>query len=110
MPVPRWWWVCDATPGARVSALAARPAAAAPAELPGPGQPVSFARHIKPLFRSMDRESMRSTFDLWSHDDVARHAEAILHRLRAGSMPCDGAWPEAHIDAFHRWIEAGRPE
>ena len=23
MPVPRWWWVCDATPGARVSALAA---------------------------------------------------------------------------------------
>src|SRR5262249_27877431 len=22
MPVPRWWWVCDATPGTRVSALA----------------------------------------------------------------------------------------
>ena len=22
MPVPRWWWVCDATPGSRVSALA----------------------------------------------------------------------------------------
>ncbi len=21
MPVPRWWWVCDATPGSRVSAL-----------------------------------------------------------------------------------------
>ena len=22
MPVPRWWWVCDATPGSRLSALA----------------------------------------------------------------------------------------
>ncbi len=22
MPVPRWWWVCDATPGSRASALA----------------------------------------------------------------------------------------
>jgi hypothetical protein len=25
MPVPRWWWVCDATPGSRVSALAVVP-------------------------------------------------------------------------------------
>ena len=22
MPVPRWWWVCDATPGSRASAVA----------------------------------------------------------------------------------------
>ena len=35
---------------------------------------------------------MRFAFDLWSHEDVAGHAGAILDRLRAGTMPCDGAW------------------
>jgi len=40
---------------------------------------------------------MQSRFDLWSHDDVSRHAEAILARLRDGSMPCDGAWPPAQV-------------
>jgi hypothetical protein len=34
---------------------------------------------------------MRFAFDLWSHEDVARHAEAIIERLQAGTMPCDGA-------------------
>ena len=34
---------------------------------------------------------MRFAFDLWSHDDVSRNADAILARLRAGTMPCDGA-------------------
>ena len=33
---------------------------------------------------------MRFAFDLWSHDDVSRNADAILARLRAGTMPCDG--------------------
>ena len=53
------------------SAPAATPQAAAPDEqLPGPGQPVSFEAHIRPLFRDRDRQSMSFAFDLWSYDDV----------------------------------------
>jgi hypothetical protein len=71
--------------------------------------PAGFETHIKPLFRERDREAMQSRFDLWSCDDVSRHAEAILTRLRDGTMPCDGAWPPAEIDLFQRWLESGRP-
>src|SRR5262249_55176679 len=108
MPVPRWWWVCNATPANRVSALA-------PVEepvkvrLPAAGEPVGFAAHIKPLFRERDRQSMRFAFDLWSHADVSQYADAILDRLRAGTMPCDGAWPDDKVEAFRRWIDSGRP-
>ncbi|MFJ4657264.1 CDGSH iron-sulfur domain-containing protein [Nocardia sp. NPDC088792] len=105
MPVPRWWWVCNATPGARISALA--PKSEVVVETPAADQPVGFTDHIKPLFREMDRKSMSFAFDLWSHDDVTQHAEAILARLRQGSMPCDGAWPAEHIDTFARWIAEG---
>jgi CDGSH-type Zn-finger protein/truncated hemoglobin YjbI len=107
MPVPRWWWVCDATPGSRVSALAPEEQEA-PIELPGPDEPISFEQHVKPLFREVDRQSMRFAFDLWSHEDVRQHADAILDRLRAGTMPCDGAWPAARLDVFERWVESGR--
>jgi hypothetical protein len=51
---------------------------------------------------------MQWAFDLWSDDDVSAHADAILARLRAGTMPCDGAWPDAQIDLFQRWIDAGK--
>ena len=115
MPVPRWWWVCNATPSARVSALA-RPedlaaATAAPAAaLPAQGETPSFAAHIKPLFRKMDRDSMKFVFDLWAHADVVKHGKAILERLEAGTMPCDGAWPADKVDAFRRWVEGGTKE
>jgi truncated hemoglobin YjbI len=109
MPVPRWWWVCGATPGSRVSALAAEEEHGEPAELPGPDESVSFELHVKPLFREVDRQSMRFAFDLWSFGDVARHADAILGRLRAGTMPCDGAWPTERVDLFERWVESERP-
>jgi CDGSH-type Zn-finger protein/truncated hemoglobin YjbI len=108
MPVPHWWWVCDAKPGSRVSALAP-PAERAQVQVPPPDEQVGFGDHIKPLFREMDRKSMSFAFDLWSHADVARHADAILDRLRQGSMPCDGAWPAEHIDLFARWITEGTP-
>jgi CDGSH-type Zn-finger protein/truncated hemoglobin YjbI len=112
MPVPRWWWVCNAKPGARISALASDPEkkGVATIRLPDPGETPSFGRHIKTLFRTMDRESMRFAFDLWSYDDVARHAAAILKRLQAGTMPCDGAWPPAQIAVFEQWVVAGMPE
>jgi hypothetical protein len=112
MPVPHWPWVADATPGSRVSALAEQaPDQEEPdlPDLPGPDDPVSFAQHIKPLFREGDRRSMRFAFDLWSYEDVAGHAGAILDRLQAGTMPCDGAWPAGRVEVFRRWVESGKP-
>jgi hypothetical protein len=109
LPVPRWWWVCDATPAARVSALAPQGEEPPPPPLPGADEPVSFAEHIRPLFRSRDRNSMKFVFDLWSHDDVCRHGEAIMARLRTGSMPCDGAWPAEWIAVLQRWLDSGMP-
>jgi hypothetical protein len=69
----------------------------------------SFDEHVKPLFREQDRASMTFAFDLWSHDDVSRHADAILDRLQEGTMPCDGAWPQERVEIFERWIGAGKP-
>ena len=51
---------------------------------------------------------MSFAFDLWSEDDVRTHAAGILERLRNGSMPCDGAWPEERIAVFQRWTESGQ--
>ena len=69
----------------------------------------SYERDIKPLFRELDHESMLSTFDLWAYDDVKGHAQQILGVLEAGSMPCDGGWPEGQVSTFRRWVEAGTP-
>jgi CDGSH-type Zn-finger protein/truncated hemoglobin YjbI len=115
MPMPRWDWSTAAgPPGSRISALGGTPHAHEEHEEPAPvlpeaGQEIRFEDHIKTLFRSRDRRSMRSSFDLWEYDDVAAHADAILARVREGSMPCDGAWPSERVDAFQRWIEAGKP-
>jgi hypothetical protein len=72
--------------------------------------PVDFETQIKPLFRERDQQAMRSRFDLWSYDDVSRHAEVILTRLQDGTMPCDGAWPPAQIELFRGWVESGTPQ
>jgi hypothetical protein len=77
--------------------------------MPDDNEPVSFETDVKPLFREGDRHSMQSHFDLWSHDDVSQHADAILDRLQEGTMPCDGAWPKAQVDLFRRWAEGGKP-
>ena len=106
MPVPRWWWVCNATPGSRISALAPQDVLDQSISLPGPGEPVSFAQHIKPLFRKMDRESMSFVFDLWSYKDVRKHSSEIFRRLESGTMPCDGAWPKQKVEVLRRWIDS----
>jgi CDGSH-type Zn-finger protein/truncated hemoglobin YjbI len=108
MPIPQWWWVCNATPGARVSALAP-PAeeAIVSVQIPEVGEVPSFARHVKGLFRPMDRNSMKFAFDLWSAEDVATHGEAILARLKAGTMPCDGGWPADRVEIFEAWLRSG---
>jgi hypothetical protein len=71
-------------------------------------EPFSFEQHIRPLFREGDRQSMKWAFDLWSYDAVARNTDAILERLRSGTMPCDGAWSDEQIAVFQGWIEAGK--
>jgi hypothetical protein len=73
------------------------------------GQPMHFDDDIKPLFRERDRDSMRFAFDLWSADDVSTHADAILARIEAGTMPCDGAWPPERVAVLRQWIDAGKP-
>jgi hypothetical protein len=72
-------------------------------------QPIGFEEHVKTMFRPRDQQSMQFAFDLWSYDDVAAHADDILAQLRAGAMPCDGAWPKEQVDAFARWIDEGKP-
>jgi hypothetical protein len=67
----------------------------------------SFATDIKPLFREKDRDAMRRAFDLWDYSDVVAHADAIAHQVRAGTMPCDGTWPEEQVAMFQRWIDEG---
>ena len=70
----------------------------------------TFEQDIKPLFRERDRQSMDFAFDLWEYDDVRENAQAILGRLTAGTMPCDGAWPAERVALFRRWVDGGMPE
>jgi len=72
-------------------------------------QPTSFAKDVRPLFRAKDINSMKKAFDLSSYDDVRAHADAILGRVAAGSMPCDGPWPQEQVDVLRRWVEEGMP-
>jgi len=106
-PAPRWTWGPAGPPS--VQAAPAESEADEPVTLPDPGQPVSFAAHIKPLFRRKDRDSMKFALDLWSYDDVKAHAADILERLRDGSMPCDGSWPQDRVEVFARWTATQMP-
>jgi hypothetical protein len=72
--------------------------------------PAHFETDIKPLFRSRDQQAMKFALDLYSYQDVSQHADAILAKLRSGSMPCDGRWSEDRIDLFERWIRDGKLE
>jgi hypothetical protein len=69
----------------------------------------SFEQDIRPLFRERDARSMSFAFDLTSYEDVRSNAEPIYERVAAGTMPCDGAWPEDRVRLFREWIDAGAP-
>ncbi len=101
---PRWDWGPAGPPAPRADIADTGPADDA---LPGPGEEVGFAAHIKPLFRARDQQSMSFALDLWSYEDVRAHAADIVRRLRDGSMPCDGAWSAARIEVFQRWADTG---
>ena len=105
MPVPRWWWVCDAEPWSRAHASTDEVTEEPAAPLPGPDEPVSFAAHIKPLFRARDRDSMRFAFDLWAYDDVSTHAVAIADRLHRARCRVTA---RGHLSAL-RCLTAGSP-
>jgi CDGSH-type Zn-finger protein/truncated hemoglobin YjbI len=108
MPMPHWdWHTAAGPPGSRISALQGAAEDERPAVLPHPDEPVGFERHIRTLFRHRDRDSMRFAFDLFAYDDVKRNAHAILERVRSGTMPCDGAWPQEKVDALERWVTTG---
>jgi hypothetical protein len=66
-----------------------------------------FEQDIRPLFREYDRTEMEWAFDLWDYDDVKENAEAILERLVAGDMPCDGPLSEEEIEKFRKWMGEG---
>jgi CDGSH-type Zn-finger protein/truncated hemoglobin YjbI len=106
--VPRWDWTAAGPPDVPATAVDSPDSQSAAVPLPGPDEAVSFATHIRPLFRERDRQSMSFAFDLWSVDDVRTHAAGILGRLRDGSMPCDGAWAEDRVAVFQRWTESGQ--
>jgi hypothetical protein len=78
--------------------------------MPTADQPISFEQHIKVLFRPKDRDSMAFAFDLWDVDDVRSNADAILGRLRQGTMPCDGGWSPDKVELFGRWVATGTPD
>jgi truncated hemoglobin YjbI len=110
MPMPHWDWNTAAgPPDGRVSALASAPDDEPPIVLPGSDEILSFTTHIKALFRQRDHQSMKFAFDLWSCEDVRAQASEILERLKAGSMPCDGAWPPEQVQVFERWVTSGMP-
>jgi hypothetical protein len=63
-------------------------------QFPAEGELLTFDTHIKPLFCERDRRSMLRAFELWSNEDLDRHSEAVLARLRSGAKPCGGAWSQ----------------
>ena len=72
--------------------------------------PLRFESDIRPLFRERDRDSMRRHFDLWSSSDVLDHGDSIVSQLRAGKMPCDGAWGDDEVKLVERWLSQGGDE
>ncbi|MFD9412583.1 hypothetical protein ACFWBN_37040 [Streptomyces sp. NPDC059989] len=70
-----------------------------------------YELHIRPMFTATDRDHMiPHSLNLWKYEDVVEHAEHILDRLEAGSMPptaFGGPWPQEWIDVFRRWKEGG---
>lgn len=112
MPVPAWDWGTAGPRGIRPTGkeLPASASLDTPATLLSDDVSLSFERHIRPIFRPMNRQSMRVAFEPWWLTDTSRHAAGILTRLLNGPMPYDATWPAEQMDVFKRWVEAGMPE
>lgn len=68
-----------------------------------------FELHIRPLFRALDREHMRSMLDLWRYEDVASHVDSILSRVGTDmpTLATGGPWPEEWVTLLRRWRDEG---
>jgi hypothetical protein len=101
-----------------------------PARKPSPSQllaapalptkrPVMFELHIRPLFRSLDREHMSFALNLWKYLDAPANQrvafyQRILAKLKASDLsnvmpPTNegGPWPQEWLDLFERWVQEG---
>ena len=50
----------------------------------------------------------RKGLNLGNYETVSARADAILDRLQAGSMPCDGSWPTDQVSLFAKWRSDGK--
>lgn len=68
-----------------------------------------FELHIRPLFRALDREHMRSMFDVWRYEDVASQVDSILSRVAADmpTLATGGPWPQEWVALLRRWRDEG---
>ena len=71
---------------------------------------LSFATHIRPLFRDRDVATMKRVrnLDLSDHGQVSARADDILDRLELGDMPCDSPWDAQRIGIFSTWMATGK--
>ena len=78
-----------------------------------------FELHIRPLFRSLDREHMSFKINLWKYLDAppaqrVPFYQRVLAKLKetdpAALMPPPnegGPWPQEWLDLFERWVQDG---
>jgi hypothetical protein len=91
----------------------------APGTMLGSTRPVMFELHIRPMFRTLDREHMSFALNFWKYNDAPAPQQQqfynlILNRLKAADpgvvMPPPnegGPWPPEWIALFERWITEG---
>ena len=106
----------SSSPRSRKPSAAQAPFLAAPAK-----RPVVFELHIRPLFRTLDREHMSFVLNLWKYQDVPpAQRVAFYQRIQAKLNAADpalmmpppnegGPWPQEWLDLLERWIQAGAP-
>ena len=75
---------------------------------------VSFEKDIKPLFRPMDVECMRSRgvylsdYDYMKDPDIAKFVLSMLQPDANPRMPYGGPyWSQAALDLFKKWMDDG---
>jgi hypothetical protein len=82
-------------------------------------RPAVFELHIRPMFRTLDREHMSFALNFWQYNDAPapqpqQFYEQILTHLKSPDptavMPPSsegGPWPPEWIALFERWINEG---
>ncbi|MGA8383787.1 MAG: hypothetical protein WB687_00710 [Candidatus Cybelea sp.] len=79
------------------------------------GDPLSFARDIRPMFTDIDVAHMKiAGIDLSDRNEVMMHADAIYQTVSTGAMPPpssgEAPWTADMCDRFKRWQAADCPE